>query len=242
MDVTEWPPRAPADATEVAERRDEVVAAVREHAGEIAHQLARLQGGDYGRATFETGAGEWTVKHEAGELAFLKFDPGRGAEVYVVSQKREPEPEPLATALADYDAFVRAFDEYVASLDGVLDDVGSDFPEPASTAPVVDERERILSRVRETCDRMAGELNRVESDEYGTFTARVEGTRWELKWERDRAAYLRVGGSGGVYLLSQYEPPAAADLRQYAPQFPAFVAAYNDHVADLAADLAGVDL
>lgn len=233
--MTEWPPVDPADPEAVAARRDELVAAVRDHAGGIARRLARLQGGDYGRASFETDDGEWTVKHEAGELAFLRFDPGRGATVYVVSTKRDPEPEPLSAALADYDAFVRAFNDHVASLDGTLEGVRPAFPTPATTEPIVERRERILGRVRTACDRMAGGLDRVEADDYGTFTARVESTRWELRREHDRAAYLRVGGEDGVYLLSQYGAPAATDVRRYAPQFPAFVAAYNDHVAELAA-------
>jgi hypothetical protein len=237
--VTERPEFADVEA--VAERRDDLVAAVRDHAGEIAADLARLQGGDYGQETFETGTGEWTLKHEAGELAYLRFDPGRGATVYVVSTKREPEPEPLATALADYDAFVRAVDDYVTSLSGVFDGVDPEFPTPASTAPVVEERARILARVREVCDHMAGELDRVGSESYGTFTARLAGTRWELKYERDRASYLRIGGADGVYLLSQYGPPAATDVREYAPRFRDFVAAYNDHVAELERDLATVE-
>jgi hypothetical protein len=41
---------------------------------------------------------------------------------------------------------------------------------------------------------MAGELHRYEMDEYGTFAARVDGTRWELKREGSRTSYLRVGG------------------------------------------------
>ena len=157
--VTRWPD--PPSVERVAERRDEVVAEVREHAGRIAYELARLQGGEYGRERFETDAGEWTVKHEAGELAFLKFDATRGPEVYVVSRKRDPEPEPLAAALADYEAFCRAFEARVADLEGVLDGVRTDFPEPVSVAPVVEERERVLGRIRETCDRMAAELDRV---------------------------------------------------------------------------------
>jgi len=55
-----------ADAEAVADRRDAVVAAVREHAGEMAYTLARVEGGDYGRRTFET-AGEhpyFCVPHE----------------------------------------------------------------------------------------------------------------------------------------------------------------------------------
>ena len=84
--VTRWPD--PPSVERVAERRDEVVAEVREHAGRIAYELARLQGGEYGRERFETDAGEWTVKHEAGELAFLKFDATHGPEVYVVSRIR----------------------------------------------------------------------------------------------------------------------------------------------------------
>ncbi len=240
--MTEWPPVDPADPEAVAARRDELVAAVRDHANDIAHHLARLQGSDYGRASFETGNGEWTIKHEGGAVAYLRFDPGRGETVYAVSTKRDPEPEPLSAALSDYDAFVRAFNDHVASLDGTLDGVAPEFPTPTTTEPVVEERERILGRVREVCDRMAGDLDRVESDDYGTFTARVGGTRWELHRERDRTSYLRVGGENGVYLLSQYEAPAAADLRQHAPQFPLFVAAYNDHVADLATDLERVAL
>ncbi|MDG5777105.1 hypothetical protein VB773_21065 [Haloarculaceae archaeon H-GB2-1] len=232
----------PADASAVADRRDELVAAVRDHAGQIAYQLARLEGGDYGQATVDTDRGEWTVKYEAGDLEYLRFDPKRGSEVYVVSTKQPPEPGPFADALVDYDDFVAGFNEYVTSLDGVLDDVDIDFPAVETTDGVVAERDRVLGRVREVCDRIAAELHRYEGVDYGTFTTRVDGTRWELKWDRDGASYLRVGGSSGLYLLSQYEPPSAADIREYAPLFREFVRAYNDHVTDLESDLATVEL
>lgn len=240
--MTDWPPIDPTDASAVADRRDAVVAAVTDHAGRIAYQLARLEGGDYGQATVETDRGEWTVKYEGGDLSYLRFDPKRGSEVYVVSTKQPPEPGPLADALEDYEAFVEGFNDYVASLDGVLDDVPTAFPEVASTDAVVAERDRILGTIREVCDRIAAELHRYEGGDYGTYTARVEGTRWELNWDRDGVSYLRVGGSNGLYLLSQYQPPAAADIREYAPQFRAFVDAYNDHVEELESDLATIEL
>ena len=231
-----------ADPAAVAAERDAVVARVRDHAGEIAYALARIEGGDYGRRTFETDDGEWTVKHEQGDIEFLKFEPRSGQETYVVSTKQPPEPAALATALADYDAFVDRFDGYVASLDGLLDDVPTEFPDPASAADITAERDRIVTRLREVCDRMAGELYRYEMDDYGTFTARVDGTRWELKREESRTSYLRVGGSGGTYLLSQYGPPSAESVREFASDAPDFVAAYNDHVAELELDLAQIDL
>ena len=240
--VTTWPPADPADVSSVAERRDELVASVRDHAGRIAYQLARLQGGDYGSANITTDRAEWTVKYEGGDLEYLRYDPGRGEEVYVISTKQPPEPGALADALEDYDAFVTGFNEFVATHEGVLDDVATDFPEVASTDGVVAERDRVLGRIREVCDRIARQLQRYEGGEYGTFAERVDGTRWELKWDEDGASYLRVGGSGGLYLLSQYEPPSAADIREYAPLFRAFVAAYNDHVEGLEADLGTVEL
>jgi len=232
--VTDWPPAEPADAGAVAQQRDELVAAVRDHAG--------LQGGDYGQATIETDSGAWTVKYEAGDLEYLRFDPGRGDAVYVISTKQPPEPGPLADALRDYDAFVEGFRSYVRSHEGVLDDVSTEFPAVATTDGVVAERDRVLGRIREVCDRIAGELRRYEGGDYGTFTERVDGSRWELKYDENGASYLRVGGSGGLYLLSQYEPPAATDIREYAPKFRAFVEAYNDHVRELESDLGTVEL
>ncbi|MFC4447507.1 hypothetical protein [Halorussus aquaticus] len=232
----------PVDSAEdVAERRDEVVAQVRDHAGRIARELALLQGGDYGKRTFETDDGEWTVKYEAGDLQFLLFE-GRKAETYVVSTHQPPDPEDLAAALADYDAFVAAFNDYVRSLDGVLDDVATDFPEVSATDSVVAERERILGRVREVTDQMAHQLSRYEGGDYGTYGTRVAGNRWELKWENGEASYLRVGGEGGIYLLSQYQPPSAHDVRNLAEDVPAFVAAFNDYVDGLDASLDGVSL
>jgi hypothetical protein len=229
-----------ADTGAVAERRGEVLEAVREHAGRIARELAVLDGGDYGRETFRTDAGRWTVKYEGGGLEFLLFE-GRGAETYVVSTKRDPDPAALATAMADYGAFVAAFDEHVESLAGVLDDVSTEFPEVASTAEIAAERDRVLAAVRETVDAMAGELHRYEGSDYGTFATRVEGTRWELKWEGDRASYLRVGGDGGTYLLSQYGPPSVPDTRELAGSFPAFVEAFNEHVSEVTAEATGVE-
>lgn len=240
--MTGWPDIDPTDAEAVADRRDDVMAAVRDHAGQIAYALARLQGGDYGQRTFDTDGGAWTVKYEAGDLQYLRFDPKSGSEIYVVSTKQPPEPEPLATALADYDAFVAAFDEHVTSLEGILDDAPTEFPAPAPVDGVVAERDRIVSAIRDTCDAIARALQRYEGGDYGTFSVRVDGTRWELKWDEDGTSYLRVGGEGGIYLLSQYAPPAAPDLREYAPQFSGFVEAYNEHVADLESDLATVSL
>lgn len=230
------------DVDAVAAERDDLVDHVRSHAGRIAYQLAKLQGGDYGRREFDTSRGTWTVKYEAGDLEFLLFDPKSGGETYVVSTKQPPESEALATALEDYPAFVESFNQYVASLDGVLDDVSTDFPEVTTTDDVVAERDRVLNRIEEICNTMAGELHRYEGTEWGTYAERVDGVRWELKWENASATYLRAGGSGGVYVLSQYEPPSAADIRQYAPAFGAFVDAYNEHVAALELDLQEIDL
>lgn len=229
------------DAAAVADRRAEVLSRVTEHAGRVARELALLHGSDDGRETFDVDGGSWTLAYEAGDVQYLRFEPRSGAEIYVVSTKRPAESEELATALARYDAFVEAFDRYVASYEGILDDVPTEFPDVASTAELVAERDRILGRIREVADAMAGELHRVDGG-YGTFSTTVDGTRWELKWEDGRASYLRIGGSSGTYLLSQYEPPAAADIRRLAPELPGFVDAYNDHVAELGEDLASVSL
>ncbi len=230
------------DAEELAARRDAVVTAIRDHVARIANELARLQGSDYGRLTLPTSGGEWTIKHEAGEPEFLLFSPSSGADTYVVSTKRAPEPDALATALDDYPNFVAAWNDHVASLSGVLDGVSAAFPDPASTATVVAERDRVLDAIRETCGIVAGEIYRYENDEYGTFATRVDGTRWELKWEAGAVSYLRVGGSGGVYLLSQYEAPAAPDVRELATSFPGFIEAYNDFVDDLESDLERIEI
>lgn len=235
-------PALDGDIGEIAARRDELVAAVRDHAGQVAYQLARLQGGDYGQRSFATSRGEWTVKYEAGDLQYLRYDPTSGSETYVVSTKQPPEPEALAAALSDYGAFVESYNEYVRSLDGILDGVETSFPTVETTDGVVAQRDRVLDRIREVCDRIAGEFHRYEGGDYGTFATRVSGTRWELKWEDDTASYLRIGGSGGVYLLSQYEPPSATDIREHAPAFPGFVEAYNDHVEEVESDLRRVSL
>lgn len=224
------------------ERRDETVAAVRDHAGRIARELALLAGGDYGRQTFDTARGEWTLKYDGGDLQYLRFDPKPGAETYVVSTKRSPDPAALADAMDDYAAFVDSYTAYVDSLDGVLDDVPTAFPEVRSTASVVTERDRIADRVREVSNRIAAALHRVDGTDYGTFTARISGRRWELKRERDRVSYLRVGGKEGTYLVSQYGPPAAGELREHGADFTAFVEAFNASVADLDADLANISL
>ncbi|KYH26345.1 hypothetical protein HAPAU_14420 [Halalkalicoccus paucihalophilus] len=235
-------PALDADIGEIAARRDDLVAAVRDHAGQVAYQLARLQGGDYGQRSFATSRGEWTVKYEAGDLQYLRYDPTSGSETYVVSTKQPPDPEALAEALSNYGAFVEAYNEYVRSLDGVLDGVETSFPAVETTDDVVAQRDRVLDRIRKVCDRIAGELHRYEGGDYGTFTTRVSGTRWELKWEGDTTSYLRIGGSGGVYLLSQYEPPSATDIREHTPAFGGFVEAYNDHVEEVESDLRRVSL
>ncbi|SDN18998.1 hypothetical protein SAMN04487949_3603 [Halogranum gelatinilyticum] len=224
----------------VAEHREELLAAVNEHAGRIARELALLQGGDYGSTTFNTDRGEWTVKYEAGALQYLRFSGKAGGDIYVVSTQRPPEPKDLVTAMKDYDAFVESYNEHVASLDGVLDDVTTDFPDVVSTETVVVERDRIVGAIRETANDIAGQLHRFEGDSYGTFARRVGGKRWELKWEDGVASYLRVGGEGGIYLVSQYSPPSARDVRTLADGFVGFVEAYNEFVDELESDLSQV--
>ncbi|RQG92257.1 hypothetical protein [Natrarchaeobius chitinivorans] len=224
---------------DVARRRDELAARVREHAGEIARELAILQGGDYGQETFETDGGSWTLKYEAGDVQYLRFDPRSGSETYVVSSKQPPEPAALEAAMADYDAFVASYNEYVDSFEGLFDDVSTEFPDVTSTATLTAERDRILERIRDVADAMAGELHRYDG-EYGTYSTTISGTRWELKWDGDAASYLRVGGSDGIYLVSQYGPPPASELRRLVDDVGAFVAAFNEYVDDLEADLSTV--
>lgn len=226
---------------DAAEHRDDVVDAVTEHAGRMARGLARIKGGDYGKEDFETDAGTWTLKFEAGDVDYLRFD-ARGTETYVVSTQQPPEPEALAHAMSDYDAFVESFNEYVQSLEGVLDDVSTEYPDIASVDDAVAERERVLSQMREATNVMAQQLHRFEGDDYGSFSARVNGSRWELKWEEGRTSYLRVGGEGGIYVLSQYGPPSARDLRANADDFAGFVEAFNEHVSEISDSLSTVSL
>jgi len=224
-----------------ATRRDEVVARVTDHAGRMARELSLLQGGDYGERAFETDRGTWTLKYEAGDVQYLRFADGR-TETYVVSTQQPPDPEALADAMTDYANFVTSFNEYVKSLDGILADVPTEFPDVASTETVVAEREGILEQLWESANAMAGELHRYRGSNYGTFETRVDGTRWELNWEGGRAEYLRVGGESGIYLLSQYEPPSVRDLRAHVPEFRAFVDAFNEHVDGISAELQTVSL
>jgi len=142
--------------------------------------------------------------------------------------------------MADYGRSSRPTTSTSARSRGILADVSDEFPEAESTAELVAERDRIVERIRDVCNAMASQLHRYDGGEYGTYATTISGTRWELKWEEDLASYLRVGGSDGVYLLSQYGPPAAPEVRRLAGDVPAFVADFNEHVADLKADLAQV--
>ena len=237
--MTEGLDAAVEEMGDVSERRDELAARVRTHAGKIARELAVFEGGDYGQAEFETDNGTWTLKYEAGDVQYLRYDPTSGSETYVVSSKQPPDPDALETAMADYAAFVTAYNEYAQSVEGLLENVPDEFPAVESTAELVAERDRIVERIRDVGNAMASELYRYEG-EYGTYATTVSGTRWELKWDGDVAAYLRVGGSDGTYLLSQYGPPSATEVRRLAGDVEAFVETFNEHVDDLEADLSRV--
>jgi hypothetical protein len=226
-----------ATTEELREQRTEILDAVTAHAGEIARELALLEGGDYGRRTFRTGRGEWTIKYEAGRLEFLLFESKGGAETYVVSTKQPPEPKALLDAMKEYDAFVEAYNDFVDSREGILDAVESEFPAVNSTATIVDERDQIVSAIREVATDIAQQCYRYEGTDYGMFATTVDGTRWELKWEEGQVSYLRVGGEGGVYLLSQYSPPSAPDVRSLAGDVGRFVEAFNESVDELEVDL-----
>ena len=229
------------DVREIADRQAAVRTAVREHAGEIARSLAVLNGGDYGSETFETDAGSWTLKYDAGDVDYLRYEPRSGEDTYVVTDREPPSTDRLVDALADYDAFVDAFASHVDATDGLLDEVDTDFPAVASTAELAADRDRLCGRIRAVADEMAGQLARIDG-EYGTFATTISGTRWELKWDEERASYLRVGGSDGTYVLSQYSPPTPRELARHVEDVPDFVAAFNDHVGDLESELAGVSL
>lgn len=225
---------------ELREHREELLQAVASHAGEIARELALLEGGDYGRRTFSTARGEWTVKYEAGRLEFLLFESRGGAETYVISTKQPPDPDALRDAMVDYAAFVESYNAFVDSREGVLDGIDPAFPEVRSTERVVAERDRIVAAIHEVATEIAQQCYRYEGTDYGMFTRTVDGTRWELKWEEGQVSYLRVGGEGGIYLLSQYSPPSAPDVRTLAEDVAGFVAAFNAWVDELEADLSTV--
>jgi len=231
-----------ATTAEIRAHRETVVEAVRTHAGEIARELALLEGGDYGRRAFTTDRGEWTVKYEAGRLEFLLFEAKGGAETYVISTKQPPDPKALADAMADYPAFVESYNEFVGSREGILDDIELTFPDVRSTETIVADRDRIVAAIREVATEIAQQCYRYEGSEYGMFSRTVGGTRWELKWEDGQVSYLRVGGEGGIYLLSQYSPPSAPDVRALAGDVEGFVAAFNAWVDELEADLSKVSL
>jgi hypothetical protein len=231
-----------ADAESARETRDEVVARVRQHAGQMARELARIEGGDYGRKTFRVDGGEWTVKYEAGDLEFLRFEGRAGLDVYAVSTKQAPDLEPLSRALEHYEALAAAFNDYVAGLEGILDETPGSFPAVASAGDVVAERDRIVDAFEGAADQMAAQLHRFESGDYGAWAVTIRGTRWELKREVDTASYVRVGGEDGVYLVSQYGAPSARDVREHAGAFQDFVRAFNEDVAELHDELDAVTL
>ncbi len=213
---------------------------IHEHAGGIARELARLEGGDYGRRAFRTDRGEWTVKYEAGVLEFLLFDPNGGEKTYVISTKQPPEPAALAEAMSDYAAFVKAYNAFVDSQAGMLDDIDPTFPAVRSAERVVVERDRIVEAITAVCTEIAQQCYRYEGTNYGLFSTTVDGTRWELKWEEGAVSYLRVGGENGVYLLSQYGQPAAQTVRRLADDVPPFVTAFNAWIDDLDSTLTTV--
>jgi len=229
-----------ASTDELRAQREAILADVRSHAGEIARELALLEGGDYGRRSFTGDRGEWTVKYEAGRLEFLLFESKSGAETYVISTKQPPEPTALRDAMQDYDAFVAAYNDFVDTREEVLDDVDPTFPDVRSTETVVADRDRIVAAIHEVATEIAQRCYRYEGTTYGTFSTTVDGTRWELKWEEGQVSYLRVGGEGGVYLLSQYSPPSAPDVRALADDVAGFVRAFNEFVDDLEVDLGQV--
>ncbi len=222
--------------------RQELLESVGSHAGEIARELALLEGGDYGRRTFQTDRGEWTIKYEAGRLEFLLFESKGGAKTYVISTKQPPEPDALGDALVDYAAFVESYNDFVDSREGVLDDIEPAFPEVRSTETIVADRDQIVAAIHEVATEIAQQCYRYEGADYGMFTRTVDGTRWELKWEEGQVSYLRVGGEGGIYLLSQYSPPSAPDVRTLADDVEGFVSAFNAWVDELEADLSTVSL
>jgi len=144
--------------------------------------------------------------------------------------------------MEDYPALVETFNRWMDRLEQDLATVEADLEDAqlavASPAPVTEARDQIHERLEDLGEEIAAGVQAIKGEEYGTFSVAIDDDRWELKYDDDGSvSYLRVGGRGGTYLISQYGPPSPSALISHMDEIVRFVETYNDWVAEQAADL-----
>lgn len=219
----------------IEELRDSVVNAVERHASTMAEGVHDLKGG-YGKIAFGVEKGRWVLKYsDDGDLEYLRFESEQGREIYVVSTREPAGPGDIVEAMDQYPGLVEAYNDWIERLEDSLEataDSLKSLPDVGAADDALDRRDEVVESIEEIGESLAEQLHNVSGDQYGTYSTKIDGETWEIKYDGNSAEWLRIGGRGGTYLISQYDPPSPSTLEEYASGLETFVEDVNEHLDD----------
>lgn len=223
------------DTGSIEEKRDAAVEALADHLDDVADLVATVRDEKYGKFSAGVDGGTYVMKHNNGDAEWFRFEPDGGSEMYLLSTKSDPSPAALADGLEQYDAFVRAVNNWVeqqehglADADEYLSDTG-DALDSLDAETLLEHRDRVEQEAWDVANELAETIKSVTGKRYGTFAAEVDGAKWTLKYEEDGTAkYLQVGGD---YVLGR-DSPTPTTLAAVLGALPAFVDAVNSWLSE----------
>lgn len=223
------------DAGSIEEKRDAAVEALADHLDDVADLVATVRDEKYGKFSAGVDGGSYVLKHNSGDAEWFRFEADSGGETYLLSTKSDPSPAALANGLEQYDAFIRAVNNWVeqqerglADVDDYLSDTG-DALDSLDAETLLEHRDRVEQEAWGVADELAETIKSVTGKRYGTFAAEVDGTTWTLKYEENGSAkYLQVGGD---YVLGR-DSPTPTTLAAVLEALPTFVDAVNGWLSE----------
>jgi len=223
------------DPGSIEEKRDTAIEALTDHLNDVADLVATVRDEQYGKFSAGVDRGTYVLKHNNGDAEWFRFEPDGGSETYLLSTKSDPSPAALADGLEQYDAFVRAVNNWVeqqeyglADADESLSDT-RDALDGLDTETLLEHRDRVEQEAWDVAHELAETIKGVTGNRYGTFSTEIDGTTWTLKYEEDGSAkYLQVGGN---YILGRNSPTPTA-LATVLEALPAFVDAVNSWLSE----------
>lgn len=224
-----------ADADSIEDKRDAAVEALADHLDDVADLIATLRDEQYGKFSAGVNGGTYVLKHNNGDAEWFRFEPDGGGETYLLSTRSDPSPAALADGLGQYDAFIRAVNNWVeqqehglADADEFLSDTRNAL-DSLDAESLLERRDCVEQEAWDVVHELAKTVKSVTGNRYGTFSTEIDGTTWTLKYEEDGSAkYLQVGGD---YILGRDSPTPTA-LATVLEALPTFVDAVNNWLSE----------
>lgn len=217
----------------LADRRDALVADIKDHARALADAFTDLYGDD-ATVTLHTDDAEWTLQLDDGSVRYLKYEDDNAGEVYVISEYEPPEPAELHAALQDFPELIDAAEDLLDQSETQLssaEDRVADAEDRVETAGVderaaeiAEHRDGIVADLEALCEDLADAYASAADSQYGTLKVSNSAEhKWELKFDDygSSVEYLRVNDN--TYLISKYDNPSPSTIKKYIDDLDGFV-------------------